>query len=373
MGAGMGDLGAALRAARVSAGVSLSVLASRTHYSKSLLGLLEIGRRTARPEHVHAYARALDMPVGLLFGPSDDPLRLAHEWLVSESPSVIQCGAGRRVGAGLAGELERRVIELRRLDDVLGGHDLFPLVSAECAELSRLLAEASFTESVGRRLLMVAGELAQLAGWVASDAGRYLQAQHHYLAGVAVARAAAERALGAQLLSSLSYQLANLGERPADAALLAHSAVAGAPSATPMVRTLLLERAAWASARAGDREATWRALGAADDTFEHRSTSVVEPDWVYWLDRAEMDIMAGRCLIELGDPGSAEPLLLGAIAGYDISHARELALYLSWLAESYARAGELDAARATLVRADRHATPVRSARLERRIADVEQL
>lgn len=140
-----------------------------------------------------------------------------------------------------------------------------------------------------------------------------------------------------------------------------------------MARALLLERAAWASARAGDRAEARRAMDAVDDAYEGRSAGIAEPDWVYWLDRAEIDIMAGRCLIELGDPSAAEPLLLDAIADYDLGQVREVALYLSWLAESYALVGELDAARETLARSEERAGTVRSARLERRIADVERL
>ncbi|WP_328610384.1 helix-turn-helix domain-containing protein [Amycolatopsis sp. NBC_00345] len=46
------DLGARLRRARTDAGVSLAALATRTHYSKPLLGLLETGKRTISPDHV---------------------------------------------------------------------------------------------------------------------------------------------------------------------------------------------------------------------------------------------------------------------------------------------------------------------------------
>ncbi|WP_228787997.1 helix-turn-helix domain-containing protein [Nocardia terpenica] len=41
--------GARLRAAREAAGVSLAALAARTHFSKSLLGLLETGQRQGGP------------------------------------------------------------------------------------------------------------------------------------------------------------------------------------------------------------------------------------------------------------------------------------------------------------------------------------
>ena len=144
----------------------------------------------------------------------------------------------------------------------------------------------------------------------------------------------------AQLLSSLSYQMANVG-KPHDAALLTRSAVKGVGDASPLVRALLLERVAWASARSRDYSSTRRVLAAVDDVYEDRSSGVAEPDCVYWLDRREIDVMAARCLIELGSPRAAAPLLARAIDSYDINHAREVALYLSWLAEAYARAGIL--------------------------------
>ncbi len=54
--------------------------------------------------------------------------------------------------------------------------------------------------------------------------------------------------------------------------------------------------------------------------------------------------MAGRCFTELDQPDRAEPLLLDAIAGYDPSRSREVALYRSWLAEAYAKAGDVEQA-----------------------------
>jgi transcriptional regulator with XRE-family HTH domain len=368
----MTDLGAALRAAREAAEVSLAVMAARTHYSKPLLGLLETGKRTVKPEHVEAYSRALNVPIEILHGPPDDPLRVAHEWLVGDSPTVVQLRAGRRVGATLVDRLETRVIELRHLDDVIGGGDLFPAVRKELSEVHGVVQSASYSDSIGSRLLTVVGELAQLAGWVASDAGRYTEAQRIYLDGVSAAQGVDNRPLAAQLLSSLSYQIANVGKAH-DAALLARSAVKGAEDASPLVRALLWERVAWASARSRDYAGTRRAIDAVDDAYEDRSGSVIEPEWVYWLDRSEIDVMAGRCLIELGSPDAAEPLLNNAIASYDTNHVREVALYLSWLAEAYARADNFDAARDTLARAHRTARGVNSTRLDLRINQVEFL
>jgi hypothetical protein len=63
-----------------------------------------------------------------------------------------------------------------------------------------------------------------------------------------------------------------------------------------------------------------------------------DPDWIYWLNREEVDVMAGRCYTELHQPARAEALLRNALGQYDQALVRENALYLSWLAEDYVAA-----------------------------------
>ncbi|TDC45152.1 XRE family transcriptional regulator [Micromonospora sp. KC207] len=362
------DLGAKLRAAREAAGHSLAGMAALTHFSKPYLGLVETGRRPATPDVVERYEHALGEPIGT----PADPVRLTHEWLIGDPPVPRQLRAGRRIGTGLIETLEARVIELRHLDDTVGSRTLLPVIRTELDHAEHLARTASYTDASGKRLYTVIGELAQLAGWVASDAGRYPDAQRLYLSGVTAAESAGDRALGAQLLSSLAYQITNVGKRE-DALLITRSAVTGAPDASPLVRALLLERLAWAAARLRDTDTTRRTLDAVNDAYNQRSDGIAEPEWVYWLNRTEIDVMAARCLIELGTPAAAEPLLTRALAGYNHDHAREVALYQTWLAEGHARAGDLDAARAVLRRIDTTASDAGSARLHRRIAAVDRL
>lgn len=347
----------------------MSRMAQRTHFAKSYLSMVETGKRTAARDVVSAYEQVLGVP---LQSGADDPLRIAHEWLVSDSPIAAHVRAGRRVGASLADELETRVVELRHLDDVVSSRVLLPAVSKELGEADALVRSASFSEQVGRRLFTAVGELAQLAGWIASDAGGYADAQRLYLSGVDAAEEAGDRVLGAQLLSSLSYQLANVGN-PSDAALLARTAVRGADGASPVVRALLLERVAWASVKARDARTTWQALDAVNDSYDRRGGDGSEPEWVYWLDQAEIDVMAGRCMIEMGRPHDAEPLLTNVVANYPADHAREIALYLTWLAESHAKVGDLDAARDVVERAQRHAATMPSARTDHRLVEVRHM
>jgi hypothetical protein len=118
----------------------------------------------------------------------------------------------------------------------------------------------------------------------------------------------------------------------------------------------------------GDEDGTWRTL---DDAYAQRRKQ--EPEWVWWLNRNEIDVMAGRCLTELGRPREAESLLSAVIANYPAEHARVVALCLSRLAQSDVRTGDLDAAREVLGHARRYAASMPSPRAEERIAAVERL
>ncbi|WP_438939821.1 helix-turn-helix domain-containing protein [Catenulispora rubra] len=362
-------IGEVLRAGRVAAGLSLDTMAQRAHFSKPHLSNVETGKRLASPEVIAAYAHVLGVPEESLTRPLPDPLRRAHEWLVSDSPQTIERLSGRRVGAGLAADVETRVIDLRHLDDHVGGEDLAPVVAKELDDTAQLVRGASFTDPVGRRLLTSVGELSQLAGWVASDAGLYDQAARHYLSGVSAANEAGDHPLAANLFSSLSYQMANVG-RPADALLLARSAMKGADGATPTTRALLLERVAWSAAKARDAGTAIRVLDQVDDVYENRSSGDADPEWVYWLNRDEISTMRARVMVELGKPSEAEPLLVGVLSRYPAESYREQSLYWSWLAEAYAKAGELDQGRAALGKAADYAARVNSSRTADRLTVV---
>ena len=295
-----------------------------------------------------------------------DWLRMAHEWLVLDPPQVVHRRAGRRIGVGLADELEGRVTELRHLDDRLSGGETYQLVVQELGRTDALLREASYSEQLGRRLLGIVGELGQLAGWVASDAGRHEVARDHYLTGARAAHDGQRPDIVANCLSSLSYQMATAdGSR--DAVLLASTAVKGTSGAHPAVQALMLDRLAWAQARTGDAEAAGRALDLATEML----VGVEDPPgWLYWLDSTEADIMTGRCWTELRRPLRAVPLLEEMIRRLPEDHVRELALYLSWLAVAYADAGEPERAAEVGTRIVALTASTSSSRVDRRLGQV---
>jgi tetratricopeptide (TPR) repeat protein len=303
---------------------------------------------------------------------ADAAIRLSHEWRAIDPPQVVELRTGRRVGTRLAQLVTERADVLRHMDDFLGGGDMHDLVRRELRVTVHMVREASYSEKNGRLLLSAVGELAQLAGWVASDAGLHTQAERYYLGGATAAHAAKDEPLAGNLLSSLAYQVANVGD-PREAVLLASSAYNGAEAhATATTRALLLERVAWANARFGDTRATDHALGGVNETFAD-SDPTQDPAWVYWLNREEIDVMAGRCFTQLKRPKPAIDLLKHAVSQYDDTHTREMALYLSWLAEAHIYAGNIEKAATIASRALELSAEVTSSRGVERIKVVRGL
>ncbi|RZU49488.1 hypothetical protein EV385_1238 [Krasilnikovia cinnamomea] len=291
---------------------------------------------------------------------------LAHMWLIAEPPQVTATRAGRRIGVSQARDVEKRVHQLRQLDDYVGGQDTHAMVAAELVATAALLRDAAYTEEVGRRLLVAIGELAQVAGWVTSDAGHHAEAERYYLAGIRAAHAGGDAAGAANNLSSLAYQVANVGDAR-EAVTIAKSACVGARrAASATVRALLAERVAWAEARAGDAAAAERALGTVEEQYEHRRPAD-DPIWVYWLDEGEIDIMAGRVWTQLRRPLRAVPILERATAGYGEETGRETGLYLTWLAESLLQANEVERAAEAATRALRLSRKAGSSRVTERL------
>lgn len=297
---------------------------------------------------------------------AETAVELAHQWLVAEPPQLREIRAGRRVGRSAIKEVEARVQQLRLLDDHVGGTQTHAMVTTELAATTQLLRDGTYTEEVGRRLLVAIGELCQLAGWTLSDAGQHERAERIYLLGVRASHAGGDVAGAANNLSSLAYQTANVGDRR-EAERLARSAYAGGKKASSLTRALLGERVAWAAARAGEASEAERALGRVEDAFSQHDEGDEEPIWTYWLDDGEVEVMAGRVWTELARPLRAVPILERATSGYGDDTGRETALYLTWLAESLLQASEPEQAAEAATRALRLSRHAGSVRVEERI------
>ncbi|MBY8872813.1 helix-turn-helix domain-containing protein [Micromonospora sp. PLK6-60] len=299
-----------------------------------------------------AHGRHPGPPPGARVGsrPRAALLAVARRWLADPGGGLFaaptagqlpaQVGDGTPAGQPPAQLLDRApgLAELRRWDDLAGGADLAPLGAYRLRGAVRRLSGAG--PAGRRRLLPVLAESAQLAGWLAADAGDPAGGLAAYRLGLRAAAAAGDRALAGHVLGSASHLLAGAGD-PAGALLLARTGYAGARrAASPGLRALLLHRVALAAALGGRRRAAGAALDAA-----RRVTVAPEPDreppWLYWLDAAELAAMTGRTLVALDRAGAGVPLLRTARRA---ARPRAAAVYGAWLARGHLQLGELEAA-----------------------------
>lgn len=274
---------------------------------------------------------------------------------------------GSQLGSSDIDALRRHTARLRRLDDVLGGADTYHLYAAEVSRTGLLLSNARYTEAIGQQLRSLLGEQHQLAGWAAFDSGHHAQARQHYLDSYTAGRDAEDLALAGNALAFVAYQETATNKDGTGTAQASHDVVRA--MVTPRVEALLLERKAFAHAVVGNARQADTALAQARAALR-RTADRPEPDWVFWVDEHEIDIMAGRCWTELRRPLRAVPVLENVLATFDDTHGRDKALYLTWLASSYLQAREVEQAATTLVRAHELSNGVASVRPAARISRV---
>ncbi|ANN14777.1 hypothetical protein SD37_03340 [Amycolatopsis orientalis] len=249
----------------------------------------------------------------------------------------------------------------------MGGAETFPVYAAEADYTQQLLHESSHTEDIERELLALLAEQQQQAGWAAFDHGQHKLAEQLYEDSRQNAEDAQAFDLAGNALAYAAYQ--QTATQQSGTALAADSYEVARRVATPKVSALLLERKAWAHATAGEAAEADRALNLAREALNAPSNRP-EPDWVFWIDAAEIDIMAGRCWTELRLPLRAVPVLERVLGEFDDTHARDKSLYLTWLATSYLHACEVEQAAVTLGHAADLAAGVTSVRPARRIETV---
>lgn len=388
-------LASEIRRRRVEAGLSQPQLARRIGYTRQYVSYAERVRANLPSlEIVRALDSALDAGGALV----------ALRGRAKEEQNRVRRAAGRRGqdGTGVGGDVDRReflgaaagvalgasdvfrsssggvgggdverlvarTARLRRLDNYLGGRDTYRLYASELEGTMSFVRQARCTEAIRKRLVGVVAEQAQLTGWAAFDAGMHSEAGQHYRASLIAAREAGDPALAGNALAFLAYQEVTVA-RPNVGLAESSCAVAG-EAVTPRVGALLSERRAWTYAVAGDAVNADRSLALAREQLA-RSDDRPEPDWVYWVDQAEIDIMAGRCWAELHRPLRAVPVLESALSRFDDTQGRDKALYLTWLAHALLDGHEIERAALVVTESFRLADGVGSVRPLGRIRQV---
>ncbi|MGW2397154.1 hypothetical protein ACWCYY_11430 [Kitasatospora sp. NPDC001664] len=268
---------------------------------------------------------------------------LAEQWLAVEPQALTAVLVGGRTSDDLVDSMEAGLPRLRRLEAACGGERARRLMDAELAIVTSILAESSYSAAAGRRLHRLAAELGRIAGFASFDAGLHAAAQRYWTTALRAAHTGADRAIGANILKSMSLQCYDHG-LVQDSLALARSAVEGAGPVTPRTMAMLLLRQARAEAACGNRLACDRLLAAAESALDRSKPSDGDPSWTMYFDEAEFHAQAATCHTDLRRPAQAERAFATALALMPSAKTRDRATYVIGSAATHTALGDAEQA-----------------------------
>ncbi|MEV6845406.1 helix-turn-helix transcriptional regulator [Actinoplanes sp. NPDC051411] len=287
-----------LRAARRAAGLSLRELAAQVHYSRGYLHDLETGRRKPTPETAARLGVALG--ADLILSEEDD--RLA--WTIAH-PDHPEPGAADHLSVILGG--------LRRLEDTTSAAAVLPPVLAHVDLVSSLADQVPDRDRLG--VVDQLGQWEQFAGWLHAASGDPQAATEHYGRALNAALEANRPDLAATALSMRGH-LAWQARRPGPLLSLTEAALRQAVG--PAVRLVAMQQLARGHALAGQVAEADRAMARADHLADH-VTEV--PPWMYFHDRAYLEMQRGLVLALLGRPEAAAEAIAAGLAALEPERA----------------------------------------------------
>jgi hypothetical protein len=190
------------------------------------------------------------------------------------------------------------VAALRRLDDRHGGGALnLRYVTSELRSVLDLARTADYAKPIGKRLLTIAADLAQLVGWLHFDASAYGPAERYLLLSLGISRCLADAGRATNAIGMLAYVSAFAGHGGA-ASQIADAGVRMCPE-DPTLRARIVARTATAAAAAGNLAVFRRAAEEAQELLAGSDRE--PPEYLYYLEPEQLTAEAGQGLVVLAE------------------------------------------------------------------------
>jgi hypothetical protein len=268
------------------------------------------------------------------------------QWLTADPVAAEQVEHGRRVGESGVAAIERRVRELRRVDDENGGGTLITDAGVTLAMVVDLLTNRSHTLAHGQRLHAAAADLARIRAWAAFDVHGRCD-DRLFTTALQCAHAADDRPLGSHILTFWAAAAYNC-DRPADAEAMASTALATVTGKTaPRVQALVHARRARARSHLG-HDGCWADLDRAEALLALADGQADgEPEWAYWFDLSELQGARASTQLAMGRPADAEAAFAASARAFDGETVRTRAIYLVRQADAQRQQGHIEDACAT--------------------------
>ena len=282
-----------------------------------------------------------------------------QEWLTAAPHDSHAQVGGRHIGMDDVAVIEQTTDVYRTWDERYGGDLHRESVLGQLLKTNNLLANASYSKPVGRRLRLATADLCGLVGWMAFDCGLHKFAQRYWTLGIHHAHDAGDRELAGYFLYEQASQMMHLG-RPGDALELLQMAQYGARNArSPHLRAWLLSCEAGAHARLGNTQELHRTLGQAEEVLSGAPADEPVPTRLAFVTQAHLARDRGTHLRRLAghqDGRTRRASLTTALDSLQVgltridsahTYQRIRARYLASAVETYTTAGEYDEAAVT--------------------------
>ncbi len=267
------------------------------------------------------------------------------------------------VTSAMADAVAATTAGIRNLGNGEGGHeDNLRFVHHHLIWVAKLLRQARFSSSaVANRLLAEWAQLAQLAAWMANDAGKHGLSQRYFTSGLHAAHTAGDRSLGIYLLAVMSQtavhrgRLADgvdLGRAARDAVELANAAHEAAKSTPVVVRAVAASAFAQAQAAVGNARGFHSAADEARTLLDTPDALDHLPPYLAWFWSANLESCLAQGALTLAGVTSRDSRalldgaeqVLGRTATDPVSTPRNAVFHAAWLCRAHVAADDLDRA-----------------------------
>jgi tetratricopeptide (TPR) repeat protein/predicted XRE-type DNA-binding protein len=369
------DMGALFKLITEHTGISQTRIGTAVDLSQGRVSAVINGKRGIAATHVfQRIADGLDMPDPgrILLGLSPKqalvtrPVSTRPGRPGQDSDLLRQITATRTIDAAVIRALQSETDTIRLLDRRLGA----PAVAAKLeAHISQVETSLCYSLRPGnrQRLASVLADASALAGWQAIDMGRLPRAWAHFERATAAAREAGDMCLLAFAGGEQAYVLLDL-RRPKDALAMVRDTYEETRAAVShQIRGWLRAAEAEMAAAAGEETTCRKALDYAAHEVGYGPSGDDLP--YIALNEAHLARWRGNCLVNFGDPQTADDLN-AALDAMDGSFTRAEAGLRADLAQALYVRGERQEARRHLSRARELAQLTGSARQRRRLRDL---
>jgi hypothetical protein len=251
---------------------------------------------------------------------------------------------GTRLGVTDISRIRLELARLYEIDAAAGGTDAYRRAIDQAAAVRQLLHTATYNVTVGRDLQILAGELTEMAGWLAFDAGHHGTARGLFNEALSVAQVVGSPQLTVLIMASMTLQASSVGSGR-EAVQIAQAAQRTAHHyASDRLRSLLLAREGLGHARAGDFSAAAFTLHQAEKLIDAHDDPGEE--WLSFWGPADYQCAVGGAHLNAGASGPAKQAYRVALDLTPDGQHRNQGIYRARLAQALAAGGDIDEAAA---------------------------